>query len=68
VVPLTGQRVRQAPEGTVAWQECGEWDIAVGEYCDRTVRHGGQDGPDCVVALGRIMSGVLSSIDHDDSD
>ena len=45
VVPLAGQRVRQAPEGTVCWQERGERDIAIGEYRDRTVRLGGQDGP-----------------------
>lgn len=56
IVPLAAlalsngsQRVCQAPEGTVCWQERGERDIAIGEYRDRTVRLGGQDGPDGIV-------------------
>jgi hypothetical protein len=43
--------VCQAPEGTVCWQERGERDIAIGDYRDRTVRLGGQDGPDGIVEV-----------------
>ena len=34
------QRVCQAPEGTVCWQERGERDIAIGEYRDPQILQG----------------------------